>query len=151
MPRASVMAGATVETEQLGWRLVARRGCDWAAARGSRRALPDRLARDTRRSTTRGRRDCDTRRMRRGVLLGAGLGLPNAGTVLLLPWLIDQPRDFGWYAYSPMPRRYADYLPNSGVHGWSAVAVVFAVLVVFNAAAVGAYVLVQKRGRGHAA
>jgi heme/copper-type cytochrome/quinol oxidase subunit 1 len=60
---------------------------------------------------------------------------------------MHQSRDFGWYAYSPMPRRYADYLPSSGVHGWSAVAVVIGVLVVVNAAVVCVYVLVQKRRR----
>jgi heme/copper-type cytochrome/quinol oxidase subunit 1 len=84
------------------------------------------------------------------MLLGGGLGLIDAGIVLLLAWLVDRPREFGWYAYAPMPRRYADYLPNSGVHGWSAVAIVIAVLVIANAVIVGAYLLIQKR-RGRVA
>lgn len=84
--------------------------------------------------------------MRRGVLLGAALGVINAGVVVLLDWALRRRGDFGWYSYTPMPQRYSDYLPPQHVvRGWAAVAVVVGVLVVVNAAVVAAYAVMKGR------
>jgi heme/copper-type cytochrome/quinol oxidase subunit 1 len=85
------------------------------------------------------------RPLRRGLLLGVVLGAVNSGAVLLAGWALERHGDYGWYSYSPMPRRYADYLPASQpVTGWSAVALLVGVLVVVNVLATAAYVLVRR-------
>lgn len=83
--------------------------------------------------------------MRRGLVLGSVLGLLNSALVLVLVWALEPPTEFGWYAYSPMPRRYSDYLPASRVHGWTAVALVAVALTLANALIVGVWSLVRKR------
>jgi heme/copper-type cytochrome/quinol oxidase subunit 1 len=86
--------------------------------------------------------------MRRGLLLGAALGVTNAGAVLLLAWALHRSGDFGWYSYSPMPRRYADYLtssPSPVVSGWAAIGLIAAVLIALNMVLVATYMLVRKR------
>ena len=82
--------------------------------------------------------------MRRGLVLGSVLGLLNSVLVLVLVWALEPPTEFGWYAYSPMPRRYSD-LSASGVHGWTAVALVVSALTLANAAMVGVWSLARKR------
>lgn len=84
--------------------------------------------------------------MRRGLLLGAALGVINAGAVVLLSWVTRRRGDFGWYSYTPMPRRYADYAPTGNVvNGWAAVALVVGVLIAVNVVLVTAYFLVRRR------
>lgn len=79
------------------------------------------------------------------MLWGVALGLLNAGFAILAGRWFDRQTSFGWYAYSPMPRRYADYLPASGPRGWTAVGVVILGFVVLNAVAVGLFVLLRAR------
>lgn len=84
--------------------------------------------------------------MRRGLLLGAALGVINAGVVVLFEWTLRRQGDFGWYSYSPMPRRYADYLaPQHRLSGWAAAALVTVVLVAVNMLVVAAYLLIRRR------
>src|SRR3954466_3392650 len=84
--------------------------------------------------------------MRRALLLGAGLGIANTAVLLLLSWLFRPPTTFGFYSYSPMPQRYSDYLGVRGrqLNGWTALALVAAVLVVVNMALVAAYLAAQR-------
>jgi heme/copper-type cytochrome/quinol oxidase subunit 1 len=84
--------------------------------------------------------------MRRGLLAGVALGATNAAAVLVLAWLFRGPSEFGWYAYSPMPRRYSDYLPaDHAVSSWATVLTVVAVLVAVNVAAAVGYTLLRGR------
>ena len=83
--------------------------------------------------------------MRRGLLLGVALGITNNAVVLLISWLFRPPSTYGFYSYSPMPERYADYLPSSHqVRGWAAVALVAGVLVAVNVALVAGFVATQR-------
>ena len=80
------------------------------------------------------------------VLLGAALGAFNTGAVVALEWALRRRGDFGWYSYSPMPRRYPDYLPAQHVvNGWAAVAVVAGVLIAVNILILAAYLIVIRR------
>jgi hypothetical protein len=83
--------------------------------------------------------------VRRGLFWGAALGLLNAALAILAGRWLDRQSEFGWYAYSPMPRRYADYLPASGSRGWSAFVVVIVGFMAINAVAVGLFVLLRAR------
>jgi heme/copper-type cytochrome/quinol oxidase subunit 1 len=66
--------------------------------------------------------------------------------VLALAWLFRGPSEFGWYSYSPMPRRYSDYLPaDHAVSGWAAVVTVVAALVAVNVVAALGYTLLRRR------
>jgi hypothetical protein len=86
--------------------------------------------------------------MRSGLLLGVALGAVNTAVVVLLDWALRKRSDFGWFAYSPMHGRYADYLPPQHVvTGWAAVAVVAGVLIVLNMAMAAGYVVVRRRAR----
>ena len=86
------------------------------------------------------------RRVRRGLLLGGALGIVNTGVVLALEWALQRRGDFGWYSYSPMPRRYSGYLPAQHVvSGWAAVGLFAGVLVLVNAVLVMACLLVLRR------
>ena len=88
----------------------------------------------------------DTECVRRGLLAGAALGVMNAGVVVLLDWVLRRRGDFGWYSYSPMPRRYADYLPAPHVvSGWAAAAVFAGVLVALNMIVAAGYVIMRRR------
>ena len=82
--------------------------------------------------------------MRRGIWLGAALGLLNASVVLLLARTLGRSGEFGWYAYSPMPARYSD-LPGTQLTGWALAAVVIGVLVVVNVLATMGYWLLRRR------
>lgn len=74
------------------------------------------------------------------------LGVIDAGVVVLLDRALRKRGDFGWYSYSPMPRRYADYLaPEHVLSGWAAVGVVAGALISVNAIAVAAYLLIRRR------
>lgn len=73
------------------------------------------------------------------------MGLLNAGLAVLAGRWLNRETTFGWYAYTPMPRRYADYLPAPGTRGWSAVIVVIVGFVIVNAAAVGTFVWLRAR------
>jgi heme/copper-type cytochrome/quinol oxidase subunit 1 len=83
--------------------------------------------------------------MRRGLLCGTALGLLNAGLALLAGHWLSRETAFGWYAYSPMPRRYADYSPPSAPRGWLVIVVLISGFVIANAVAVGAFMLVRAR------
>jgi heme/copper-type cytochrome/quinol oxidase subunit 1 len=81
----------------------------------------------------------DTCAVRRGLLLGSVIGLLNAGLALLLAWWFGRrPAEFGWYSYTPMPRRYADYLPASSTPGWKIAVVLLASFLIVNTAAAAA-------------
>ena len=81
------------------------------------------------------------------MLLGGVLGLLNAAIALFGAHLLSRRGIYGWYAYSPMPSRYSDYLPSGGPHGWGAVAIVVATFVVVNAAVVVGFVAYDRRRR----
>jgi hypothetical protein len=67
------------------------------------------------------------------LLLGSVIGLLNAGLAVLLAWWFGRrPAEFGWYSYTPMPRRYADYLPASSTPGWKIAVVVLASFLIVN-------------------
>ena len=84
--------------------------------------------------------------VRRELLLSAALGATNTGVVVALDWLLRRRSDFGWYSYSPMPRRHADYLPTQHVlSGWAAVGIVAAVLVAVNMVIAAAYAVIRHR------
>ena len=86
--------------------------------------------------------------MRRGVLLGATLGVLNAAVMLVLGRALGRGGDYGWYSYSPMPRRYADYLPPDHiVNGRAALAVVLVVLAVVDSILLVAYLKVHERAQ----
>ena len=75
----------------------------------------------------------DTRHVRRGLLLGTVIGLLNAALAVSLAWWFGRaPSEWGWYSYSPMPRRYADYLPASSTAGWKIVLVLVATFLIVN-------------------
>lgn len=83
--------------------------------------------------------------MRRGLLLGGALGVINTAVVVLLEWAMRRRGDFGWSGYAPAPR-YADYLPAPHVvSGWSAVALVAAVLVGVNVLVLVADAAIRRR------
>jgi heme/copper-type cytochrome/quinol oxidase subunit 1 len=74
------------------------------------------------------------------------LGVVNTGAVVALEWALRRRGDFGWYSYTPMPRRYADYLPSQHVvSGWAAIGVVAGVLVAVNVVIAVGYVLARRR------
>ncbi|HVI16945.1 MAG TPA: hypothetical protein VM712_01115 [Gaiellales bacterium] len=87
--------------------------------------------------------------MRRGLLLGSVIGLVNAGLAISLAWWFGRPPggfgsgDFGFYSYTPMPRRYADYLPASSTPGWTIALFLLAAFLVVNAIAVAAAVMIK--------
>jgi heme/copper-type cytochrome/quinol oxidase subunit 1 len=84
--------------------------------------------------------------VRRGLLVGAAFGVVNTAVVVALDRALRRGGDFGWYSYSPMPRRYADYLPHQHVvNGWAAIGLVAGVLVVVNAVLVGTCAAVVRR------
>ena len=85
--------------------------------------------------------------MRKTLLFGGVLGLLNATIALVGAHLLSRSGTYGWYAYSPMPSRYADYLPSRGPYRWAAVAVVVAAFVVVNAAVVAGFVTYDRRRR----
>jgi hypothetical protein len=83
--------------------------------------------------------------MRRGLLLGATLGIVNASVVVLLDWALRRRRDLGWFSYPSSPRRYADYLPRPHVvSGWAAVAVITCALIAVNMLVAVGYVFVSR-------
>ena len=82
--------------------------------------------------------------MRRGLLLGSVIGLVNAGLAISLAWWFGRMQgDFGFYSYTPMPRRYADYLPASSTPGWKIALFLLAAFLVVNALAVAAAVMIK--------
>ena len=86
--------------------------------------------------------------MRRGLLLGAALGVVDAGVVVLLDWALRRHGnfDYGWYAYSPLTDRTAVVVtPDHVVNRWFAFVIVIGALVVVNCALAAGYVLVQRR------
>lgn len=84
--------------------------------------------------------------MRRGLLLGSAVGAVNGGLGLLLAWWFGRRSgDFGWYSYSPMPRRYADYWPAATTPGWEIALVVLASFLIVNTAAAAAIVYWRRR------
>jgi heme/copper-type cytochrome/quinol oxidase subunit 1 len=86
--------------------------------------------------------------MRRGLLLGAVLGIVNTAVVLLISWMFRPPTTYGFYSYSPMPKRYSDYLPPSHqVTGWASIALVAGVLVAVNIALGAVYVAIRQLRR----
>ena len=86
--------------------------------------------------------------VRPGLLMGASLGVINVSLMLAMDRMLGRSGDVGWYSYSPMTRRYSDYLPPDHiVNGRLALALVLAVLVVVNSVAVVAYLKVHDRGR----
>ena len=86
--------------------------------------------------------------MRRGLLLGATLGVINVSVMLAMDRMVGRSGEVGWYSYSPMPRRYSDYLPPDHiVNGRVALALVLAVLIVVNSIAVMAYLKAHDRVR----
>src|SRR5436190_23899011 len=86
--------------------------------------------------------------VRRGLLLGSVIGLLNAGLAILLAWWFGRrPAEFGWYSYTPMPRRYADYLPASSAPSWQIAVVVLAVFLIVNTAAAAAVVYFRRSQR----
>ena len=87
--------------------------------------------------------------MRRGLLVGAGVGALNAGLALLLVWWFGRrPAEFGWYAYSPLNGRFSDYF-GSVTPRWEIIAVTVGAFVLANAA-VGALVVRRRRRRSPA-
>ena len=86
--------------------------------------------------------------MKKGLLLGATLGVINPAVMLVLDRMLGRGGDFGWYAYSPMPRLYADYQPPDHiVNGRLALAVALAVLGVVNSILVVAFLKVHERSQ----
>lgn len=85
--------------------------------------------------------------MRRGLLLGGLAGVLNGGLALLLTWWFGRrPTEFGWFSYSPMPRRYADYVSSDAVTpAWEIITVTVAVFLVLNIAL--AAVIIRSRRR----
>ena len=83
--------------------------------------------------------------MRRGLLLGSVIGLFNAGLAISLAWWFGRREgDFGFYSYTPMPRRYSDYLmPMSGTPGWKIALFLLSAFLVVNAVAVAAAVTIK--------
>jgi hypothetical protein len=93
----------------------------------------------------------DTEGMRRGLLLGSVIGLLNGGVALVLAWWFGRgPHEFGWYSYTPMPRRYADYLPASSTPGWHIALVLLAAFLVANAAATAVFLFLRRHHRTEA-
>jgi hypothetical protein len=75
--------------------------------------------------------------MRRGLLVGGVVGALNAGLGLVLVWWFGRrPTEFGWWSYSPMPRRYSDVHLGSDfgpiTPRWEVIAVTVAAFVVAN-------------------
>ncbi|MDQ1694678.1 MAG: hypothetical protein QOJ03_31 [Frankiaceae bacterium] len=88
--------------------------------------------------------------MRRGLVLGGLLGLLNGvGALVAARWLTRQ-TDVGWFAYSPMPRRYADYLVAPESRSWTPVVLVLLGFILANGLALGAFIARSRRpSRGH--
>ena len=86
--------------------------------------------------------------MRRGLVIGTVIGLLNAGLAVLLAWWFGRrPAEFGWYSYTPMPRRYADYLPASPTPGWKIAVVLLASFLIVNTAAAAAVLYFRRSQR----
>src|SRR3954463_7030406 len=76
---------------------------------------------------------------RRGLLLGSAVGAVNAAIAVAAIWWWDRGSgEFGWYSYSPMPRRYSDFIgsPLPHRHHWPAMLVIAAIFLCVNALAV---------------
>lgn len=90
----------------------------------------------------------DTFAVRRGLMLGSVVGLLNAGVAILLAWVFGRrPGEFGWYSYTPMPRRYADYAPLPTTPGWKIGLVLVAVFLFLNMAIAAVVLVVSRRRR----
>lgn len=67
--------------------------------------------------------------------------------ILLAWWFGRTPSEWGWYSYSPMPRRYADYLPASSTPGWEIVLVLLATFLIVNIVAATVVLRFRKAAR----
>jgi len=69
--------------------------------------------------------------LRRHALTGGGVVLIVGGLAFWYRNRVLSPGSFGWYSYTPladMPRRYADYLPESAWTPWASVGLLVAAI-----------------------
>lgn len=82
-------------------------------------------------------------------MLGGVIGGLNAGVALLLGWWFGrQPAEFGWYSYSPMPRRYATYGSAHTIRPAWQIVIVVAVFFIVNIAVAAVALHMRRRAAG---